>query len=321
MIEDRVGELHLKVRTDADAPELVRDAAERFVRASIERCAALLEARRPGRVVLLGRLPLRLALDEGALGDDDEIEAAARASADAIEVDLAPASLDRFDANGPVAFDNEAQWRASHLLARARGRDAWFHTALAEEGGDPWARLVAPDRRELAAAVLRHLAAAGALAEVLAAQSPLAAAVLAAAWGCDVLDLAGAMDDARVDELAAVASTWPALDTVARRLALHVHAAILLEAPTLRDAAVRQLATAAAARDTTSSRPAVAESAAAPDAPPAGVEVAPEDAAAPDTAVARTGLAGLATLVALMQELGLPETLWQACLPDGEVRR
>ena len=321
MIEHRVGELRLKVRTDADAPELVRQAAEAFVRASIERCAALLEERHPGRVVLLGRLPLRLALAESRLDDGEEIEATARASADAIEADAAPARIDAFDSAGPVFFDDEAQWRASHLLARARGQAAWFHAALEDEGADPWAGLLLPERRALAGAVLRRLAQADVLAEVLAAQPPLAVAVLAAAWGCDVLADADdrAAPVAEVDALARIARTWPPLATVPRRLALHIHAAALLDASALHDASVRQLAAAvarlASAEAGAGREPLVATH----DDPREAPATAPTDLSAVDAAMARTGLAGLVPLIGLLEELGVAEALWQACLPESVV--
>lgn len=319
MIEDRVGELRLKLRTDAAEPETLRAAAEQFVRATLERCAGLLEARRPGRVVLLRRLPLHWRLDEAMLDDDAEIDALARTAADAIERGAAPPRIDPPpDSEGPLLFDDEAQWRASHLLARVRGETAWFHAALDDDAaGEPLAALAAPERRDLAAATLLHLARAGALAEVLAAQPPLAVAVLAAAWRCDVsMPVATAsIVDPRVEALATMARAWPMLPTAARMLALHVHAAVLLDEDLQGDAA-RALASAASLHRSV----AALEPLALPKTSELATETAAEDQPPEDArAELHTHAAGLFYLLARVQELDLAETLWQACLPEGMV--
>ncbi|MDR3698743.1 MAG: hypothetical protein P4L56_03850 [Candidatus Sulfopaludibacter sp.] len=266
MIEERIGEVRVRVRTNIPDAAEVRPAAERMVRAVIERCAALLEARAPGRVVLIRRLPLHWRVDESAFDDAEHVEDLALAAADAIERISRPPVLDPpAAAEGAVIFDDEPHLRASHLLALARGGPAWFHTALdVPSNSDPLVALAAPARRETAHATLLRLAREGVLAEVLAARPAVAVAVFAAALGCDVSGLSGGEAEAQAStggappgsgpastatgfraarqqsgslaaQLAAIASAWPPLAPAARLLALRVHAAVLagtsLESP------------------------------------------------------------------------------------------
>jgi hypothetical protein len=326
MIQDRVGELRMRVRTDLPDAAEIRPTAERIVRAVLERCAALLEARAPGRVVLVRRLPLRFALDESLLDDDTAVDDLAQAAVEAIERIAIPSTLDPpATREGAVVFDDEAHLRASHLLARARGRPAWFHAALEDPAaGDPLAALAAPGRRATAHGTLARLAGAGVLAEVLAAQSRSAVAVLAAALGCDAghgpsardgsQDLIG--NDAAVAELSAVAIGWPALTPAARSLALRVHAAVLLDTDL---EAAESAALAAAVRDDTGSLPRPRVEPAVPDSGPAPVDRATADEPVESPPFATTRCAGLFYLCDRVQELDLAESLWKACLPEGAV--
>ena len=270
MIEERIGHVRVTVRTDLPDNAQVRPAAERIVRAVLERCAAVLEERTPGRVVLIRRLPLRWRFDETMLEEPAHVEELAQSAADAIEGTAVRSPVDAIDSSAAldaaVLFDDEAHLRASYLLALARGRPAWFHAVLEEsETGDPLAALAAPERRSIAHATLVRLAQEGVLAEVLAAQPAAAVAVLASALGCDArrISLARsdsidtettAVEDTMVAELAAAASRWPALGPAAQSLTLVVHAAALLG--TEFDAA-RTGALAAAALQSMSSLPRV----------------------------------------------------------------
>ncbi len=331
MPDSRIGTLSLHLRTylEADEGEALRPLAERFVRATLERCVELLDARHPGRLVLLRELPLHWQLETPQLDDIGESAEMAAALADAIERQLPPARLDPMPtAAGPIAFADEAQWRASHLLARAHGRVAWFHAALEEESaGDPLAALAGPSRQVLALATLRHLAVADVLAPVLAAQPAAAVAVLAAAWGYDefapVHDVgspAALHPHPHAQALAATAAAWPALARAARTLALHVHAAALLDiAP--HDAPARTLAAAAQSLAATVQAPraeAPRDRWAAP-APQATPQDGPTGDASSGAVIEspRTRVAGVFCLLPLVQELGLAESLWQACLPEG----
>ena len=89
MLEDAVREVRIKVRTDLSSDaDAIRPAAEKVVRAVLERCAAILEQRAPGRVVLIGRLPLRWRFDElaeFAVEEPGHIEELARSAADVVE--------------------------------------------------------------------------------------------------------------------------------------------------------------------------------------------------------------------------------------------
>jgi hypothetical protein len=326
MIQDRIGELRVRVRTNVPDATEIRPVTEEIVRAALERCAALLEERAPGRLVLVRHLPLRWACDESVFDDDAAVEELAQATVAAIERIAIPSSLDPpATREGAVVFDDEAHLRASHLLALSRGSTAWFYAALDDPAaGDPLAALAAPRRRATAHATLARLAGAGVLAEVLAVQSSSAVAVLAAALGCDAGQGPSAPDwsqdtkgrDAAVAELSAVTTGWPALTPGARSLALRVHAALLLdtnlEAP-------EAAALAAAVLDDTGCSPAPRVEPAAPDRGWASVDRATADEPVESTLLPTTRCAGLFYLCDRVQELDLAESLWKACLPEGAV--
>ena len=212
MIDGRIGEVRVRVRTDIPEAAEIRPAVERTVRAALERCAELLEERAPGRIVLIRRLPLHWRFEEDMLGDPLQVEDLALAAADAIERMAAPPRLEPPEnANVAVVFEDESHWRASHLLACARARPAWFYESL-NHGSDPLAALAAPERREIAEAVLVRLARAGVLAEVLAKHAPPAVATLAKVLGCDTEpSTLLSVDRVIVSRLVTIASQWPAL--------------------------------------------------------------------------------------------------------------
>ncbi len=356
MMESSIGELNLRIRTDQDDGALVRREGEDAVRTVMERCAALMEARSPGRIALIRRLPLRWRLDEAALQDSDTVEQLARATLDAIERMAAPARLERLEAAEPskiaVVFDDETHLFAAHLLASARGHPEWFAAAMApEDAEEPLAALAAPARRPVAVGALTALARANVLAEALSAQPPAAVAVLAAALGVararppagpigpdgaasrQFVEAVPRTAEAirQVDQLARIVAGWAPLSEPARALALQAHAAALLcvalDAPSARD-----LAAAAPAQG-----PAPAKASDTPDMPRTAAAdereatiAAPERDAAqsaervdeadtsPGTLIS-TRCAGLFFLLALAHELELMEAVWQACLPEGEV--
>jgi hypothetical protein len=350
MIESHVREVRLRLRTDvADAAEL-RPTAERLVQATLERCAALLEERSPGRIVLIRRLPLHWQIDEAMLDDDTQVDELARSAADAIERRALASPLEHPAAdNDVVLFDDEAHLRASHLLALARGRTAWFFDVLAADGADdPLAALAMPSRRATAHAALVNLARGGVLVEVLTAQPKAAVAVLAAALGIDAaavararrqdrgMDVAPAAVDGVADielvvtELAAVASHWPTLAAPARALVLRAHAALLLgtdlDAPAAITVAaavpVRSLDVAVDSTGRTTGSDALARVDAPAIADHSHVLAASgvgEDATDASTTPIATHCAGLFYLLDRVQELDLAESLWKACLPEGQV--
>lgn len=342
MIEDRIGELRLRIRTDGDGAA-VRPAAERLVRDALERCAALLEQRAPGRVVLMRSLPLRWRIDESLLADAAGADELARWAADAVERGAVPYSLVPPEGHdGAVVFDDEPQFRAARLLALARGGPAWFPAGRGEDGEDPLAALAVPERRAVAEATLLRLARDGVLAEVLAAQPAPAVAVLAAALGCSPApperDAAGPPDtraaaDLPVGRWVAVASDWPPLSAPARRLALRAHAAVLLDsgfaAPeTLALAAAlssRPFALSASGGEPAGRSPPATEARVPPPEdrgrPPEDSKGPPAEPAEPEaiSGYTVTRCAGLFYLLDRVQELDLAESLWKACLPEGEV--
>ena len=66
-MDDWVGELRLRVRSASPDTNGLRQGAEQLARTALERGAALLAARHPGRVLLVRRLPLHWKLEEEAL--------------------------------------------------------------------------------------------------------------------------------------------------------------------------------------------------------------------------------------------------------------
>jgi len=356
MIENRVGELRLRIRTDLPDAGHIRPTAERVVRQALERCAALLEERMPGRVVLMRRLPLRWHLDEALLDDAGQVDVLARTAVDLIERYAVPASLEPpVDFDAAVLFEDEAQLHAAHLLALARGRGDWFRARLdPQESAEPLARLAAPQRRDTAHATLLRLARDNVLAEVLAAQAPPAVAVLASALGFQAPPATSArptgaassapviadphQNPALLAELTDLVSAWPSLDPSALALALRVHAALLLEtgmdAPesiALARAAQENLGRPATppqagpvpSPDETSLKPRPQTGQQAPQAdasPLAETEIGTADEAAEETArFIATRCAGLFYLLDRVQELDLAESLWKACLPEGKI--
>jgi hypothetical protein len=323
VIEDRIGEVRLRIRTDLSERADIRPAAEEMVRRALERCAAILEARAPGRVRLVRRLPLHVRADESMLEDAIDVEDLARAAADAIERAAVPFVFDRLVPEaGGVLFEDEAQLRASHLQAIARGRPEWFHAVLdGADAREPLAALAAPSRRAMAHATLVHLARADLLAEALAAQPAAAVAVFAASLGLDALPERTAervAGDALSTELSVIAAHWPALPAPARTLALRVHAAMLLDVEVDSEAARDLAAVISAKRNIEPSRAAAADRAEPSRGEGHAADVMMPDGTAPETIIA-TRCAGLFYLLDRIQELGAAEALWKACLPEGIV--
>jgi hypothetical protein len=324
VIEDRVGELRLRLRTDLPEPAEIGRQAESMTRQVLDRCAALLADHAPGRIFTARRLPLRWRLDADALGDGATIEHLASATAAAIERGAMPVDLRRLPTDAEiVVFDGEAHLRAAQLVAAAVGRPAWLVERYDENSGDVFASLAMPRSRALALSVLTLLAEAGMLGTVLAAQSPGAVAVLAAALALHDPDSTGYAADraagavslapADVSLLAETVAREPVLTGAARRLLLQFHAAVLLGVGPEQPAATALAAAVATVRP-----------AGEPDPAPIAAVILPIDpgdttAAAEIPLPIATDCAGLFYLCDRIQELGLAEALWTACLPEGEV--
>ncbi|MEB3260940.1 MAG: hypothetical protein VKP63_09975 [Cyanobacteriota bacterium] len=360
-MDDWVGELRLRVRGPIPDTAAVRGDVERLARVALERGAALLEARHPGRVVLLRQLPLRWRLDEDTLGEEGPLEELASHLADRIEMMALPTGLVPPAGADAVHFADEALWRASYLLAKSEGRLSWCHAALEEaSGGEALQVVLDPSSGALAGATLAHLARANRLAVVLAPLSPAnlerLERVLAAGPMASHLMPTGA--ESRLSaELAALTASWPPLSPGGRQLALRVHQAVALETTADADEAspsaerwMTAPGAAWASGDRTVVAPPPESSPAAPrpadqspgwrrprdDAPGHG-SLSPQDhldpprgfalvppASPPGPADAApspiaTRHAGLFFLCDRLGELDLPESLWQACLPEGLV--
>src|SRR4051812_20219855 len=118
MDESRIGEVYLKVHATGDDASL-RDRAEGFARAVFELVVELLEARAPGRLIFVRRLPLSWTVGEELLAVAEpralaaSIERFARELAAEIAARL-PAGTSLVPGDGDlVVFDDEATWRAA----------------------------------------------------------------------------------------------------------------------------------------------------------------------------------------------------------------
>ncbi|HEX2572302.1 MAG TPA: hypothetical protein VH877_22345 [Polyangia bacterium] len=361
MDESRIGELHLRVRAEGDE-QVLREQAERFARRVLERAVELLEARAPGRLIFIGRLPLSWVVEEEALAEPGApglTDRLARELADQIDTRL-PAGNSLVAGEGDVVvFDDEATWRAAHLLARARGETASCYASLEEEG-DPVLALARPGRSRLSEAVLMRLEGAGVLVEVLAALPEERLAHLAATLGAvsgraavvgspgggrvgsaastgaseapsePTAAAAGISEDRQVVErLVSFGSALPRrLGLAARHLALMVRAVSLLggTAPASRRGAA---VTAAAVTLGLASLPALTalaadrgESRSDGVAPAVAAEPALVLVPGPGEAlgpVLVTRFGGVFYLLSKILELGIAEALWVACLAEGAV--
>jgi hypothetical protein len=349
MTTHRVAELCLGIRAEAGNAHNLRPRAERFARAVLERCADLVEAQAPGRLVFVRRLPLRWRLSEAALGGEAALERCAADAAAAIEEavrDAVPPS----PSDEVAVFADEAQWRAGHLSDRLRGRPrAWFYASLEGEG-DPVEPLRGPGGRDLARLVLTRLAADGPPIDVLAALPDAAAAALAQALGlltpgaesrpAAAAHSGGAIPDdetvwgaipARLEEFArALPATLPA---PALLLALYAEAQAILGSAA-REESVRAAVSAALAAFRRYAREVAALSVppeplvppAADDgasqrlstAPP-GEALVPAPVESSDVSAHLTQFGGLFYLLTCALELDLGEILWKACLPEGDL--
>lgn len=303
-MHDRVGTLALRVRTDLEGREVaVRDLAERFTRDVIERCSQLLDAGHPGRVVMMKSLPLAFTLTERDSISPDHlrtaIERAAEELARSIEASLPTDGLPPSPSAEVAVFADEAAFVASVAVSRARATRPWFHEVALRD--DVFERLVREPA--LALEVLTRLADTEQLIEVVAQIPPSVATRLVdvVAGTSSATPYVEEEDGPVILRLVERLASWPALEAPARRLAAHAHAHRIARAngmasPPAQVASWATRALAVIARD------------------PVALEPARAIAATRDQTTAYTGLF---YLVPALLELGVPEALWQACLPEG----
>jgi hypothetical protein len=161
----------------------------------------------------------------------------------------------------------------------------------------------------MAHAVLLRLAREGLLAEVLAARSRSVVAIFAAALGCDRNHAPAGESPTRdiqaiAPRLAAIAREWRPLSSAAFALAARVHAAILLDCAIDAPETLALASAAASLQSTLLSQPEFNH---------------PLDFATPSASEQATACAGLFYLCDRVMELDIAESLWRACLPEGEV--
>jgi hypothetical protein len=296
-MESCIKDLELVVRAPAERLAHVGPAARELALRVLQRSDELLEARAPGRILLLRSFPMQWRLLEQALSHEGEKEVFARQIADALEekarVVQTPPSTDQ----EVVVFEDEPHWRAEYLASLSRGEQhAWFFEPLRAEGEPPGVLLFA-ENRALAQAVLRRLQSEGRLSGMLASLDAGSLGRLAAAVGTP-----------RVDEAqppASPASLPPELDAALERL------------PDDTPAQAAALCLFAAAQISLGSGASEAEVAAV-----AGRALAELITLGPGPTPEHgidTLFGGLFYLLSPALELSLGESLWRACLPEGVV--
>ena len=169
-MDSRVSELALTVRAPGDRLGALGHPAERFAKRVLERCDELLEARAPGRVVLLRTFDMHWRLVDGGLHVESEVEAFADKVAEAIDARAREATTTPVPSDDVAVFENEAAWRASYLacFARRAASDAWYFAPLQREGEPPGA-LTRAENHALAIDTVNRLAHDGLLEGVLTA--------------------------------------------------------------------------------------------------------------------------------------------------------
>jgi hypothetical protein len=319
-MENRVHQLRLKVSAPAGREPTARALADRFTRDVLDRCCNVLEARAPGRVILIRELSLRWSCTETELADPALADRCAAELTESIEAQ-ANGTASAGSADAVVVFADEAAWLASYLKSQAdRHADAWFHATWQGEGLST--HLKAAGGRDIARAALLRLESSGDLLAVLTRLpsqiiTPLAKA-LHVQGIASYTSIAGPMpendanpkrDTATATEASAREQTIfeisrsfpPTLSREAAAVALHIKIFAQTNDPAIA-AGLSQLE---------------------PRAIPA-VCTLPSDAPAPmidllaDGQLSRlTQFGGLFFLLSLAVELGIGETLWKACLPEG----
>jgi hypothetical protein len=283
---------------------------------------------------------LRWQLEESMLEDASALEELAVAAADQVErTALRPGLGSPGRSDVPVIFEDEAQFRASHLLAIARSETAWYHETLHDIAWQtPLAYLATPENRALAEATLIMLAREGVLAEAVAVQPAPDIESLAKVLGYSAPIFASdsvgptpvppATKRSNLAELIGMASRWPVLSPAAQSLAFLVHAAVLLdtslqapEASALANAVLVETLSLhsvgddrAVAADRVPTMPSAVDDRRSPE----GFAVAEEEIVEVAPSIA-TRCAGLFYLLDRFQELDIPESIWKACLPEGMV--
>jgi len=293
-MQHRVDTLHLSVHSPPGREAAAARVAERFTRDVLEQFSEIVEARSPGRVVLIRRMALRWSLSEAELADPANVANAAAELADSVAA--SGGALPR--ASDSVAvFDDAAGWLAGYLRQRALGAGGeWFH-ARWRDAERPGTASASPLRRDTVLAALSRLSATGQLAGVLAGLPPATITALGAALG---------IDGAAV--LSREATAAAPVDVVAPGSALLTvtppPTAPSAGAPAGDEAAL--LGAVAAVAQQSYERPRQ------PVAPGSLTPAEPDRQAAP-----ATSFGGLFYLLSLALELGIGEALWKVCLPEG----
>lgn len=354
-MDHRVRELQVQVRAPLGSASGARTAAERFSRTVLERVGARLDAEVPDRLVFMRSLSLKWRLDERQLEDSAVVERCAGdvlSRVRGVSPLRIPVSATE-TADDLVVFDDEAHWRAAHLLASATGghAQAWFFKSLEAEG-DPLRSLAAPARRAFAWKVLERLAMVGRLVEVIAKTRRESATALATQL---LHDTESAPVSATVEAFAPATSSPPDALTVVTRslprdlpppvaaLVLHAHARTLPRLPReaiesavqqclarFRQGSSRHTPVDTDSSDIANTGATVPVSPSTFDFPSQSAieqEPLPEtrkeetepNAPITDYTIVPTCLGGLFYLLNPALELALGEILWKACLPEQKV--
>jgi hypothetical protein len=306
-------------------------------------------------LVFIRTLSLKWRLDEHQLEDTAVMERCAGDVLARVRGDYpVRIPVSAADAAGDlVVFDDEAHWRAAHLLASATlsHAQAWFFKPLEAEG-DPLRALTRPAGHALARQVLQRLAMPGRLVEVMAKARRETAVELATQLLPDTVSAPAAATVAAptlappppLAALAVVARSLPRdLPSPVAALVLHAHARTLPGFPReavesavqqclvkFREGSAKQFPIDADSRHVATTNALGPESPRAVDVPSHEVTgrepflKTKRDEAEPygpitDNAIVPTRLGGLFYLLNCALELNLGESLWKACLPEQKI--
>lgn len=313
-MENRVRHVQLLVHAPAERRESSKLSAERFTRAVLDRFCMDLESRFPGRTILVRQLTSRWALSETEMADPGEASRCAAEMAASVSIKRHGA-LDAVDPRAAaVAFDDEAAWLASYLVScSANASNAWYHAHWHENGLRDL--LASPAGVATGVTALMHLAAAGELSAVLDRLPPSVVTDLARALKIDDAGqfISQQTDFGEPSETPLAMSTGTQVKSSLTRLAKSLPPHLTNEAAAV---ALRIHALASVAGDPVARHRIPGLTRSTRSEPDGGKLRQLPDVFGSQSV---TAYGGLFYLLSIVLELGLGESLWKACLPEGQI--
>lgn len=315
-MKNRVRQVRLRVRAPNGRAKPAKLLAEQFTRVVMDRFCASLEARFSGRIVLLQRLTVRWDLSETRLTDPDEVARCAAELAESVSIAAEPAVS--AGSQTAVVFEDDTAWLTSYLKSGSTNTGgAWYHARW--HGGGLRRLLASPSGVATGVAALLRLAATGELISSLDRLPP--DVVVALAKGLEIDGNASSdylpPDSTLEAKLKFLSDRLPPhLSVEAAAVALYVYTLLQAVPAPVRDLSVHAANAALVARPPTLGcliRAVVA---------PAGTPSDRNDSQPAQQTIdgsCRTPYGGLFYLLGIVLELGIGESLWKACLPEGGV--